>query len=181
MEINAARAADGLKIGNRVLVDDVRTQRDVVGGGHAQLPSLVQYAVLPVGEAVLVLVDIACKRFAVTKALPVASRDRLVHPAPRFLPHTEGAVLNGSGYILGGPSKVRQLEVVDGARAVARQVGDKSIAHQRDQVAGQAVFYHMRAHGQYHGVLVLPCCFDTFNQSVEFFPAPVRHRGDAGG
>ena len=148
VEIDSAGLSDGGEIHAGMLMDDVRAQRDVVRRGNVHPIRLIQHAVVLIGEAVGMLVDVAGQRLAIADVRRRAALNGLVHPRAGLLPHAEGAVLDGRGHVLGGAAQIGQLEVVDAARAVAGDVGDIALAHQRDEIGRQAALDDVRAHGE---------------------------------
>ena len=67
-----------------------------------------------------------------------------------LVPQPELAVLDVAGHALGGRADQRELEVVDRARAVHRDVGDEAAFHQVDDEAREPDLDHVRAHQQDH-------------------------------
>ena len=176
MEIHAAARADGGKIHAGVLVDDVRAEGDMVSGGHIRLIGLIEHAVVQMREALRVLVHIGGERATISHAPLCALLDGLIHPGPGFLPHAEGTVLDGGGHMFGSAAEVTQLKIVDGAGAVARQMGNDALLNQGDQVAAEPVFDNVRTHGQDDRASVAPRRHHALDQFVKIRVFPRRNR-----
>ena len=128
------------------------------------------------------LVNVIGQGLAVAHVVSGAILERLVHPAPCLLPHTEAAVLQRTGDILAGAAQIGQLKVVDAAGAITGDMGDDAPLHQLDQVAGQAVLDHMSALGPDHGSSGGSGGLDALHQFIKFRTAvPVGNGIHTGG
>ena len=103
-----------------MLVDDVRAQRDVVGRGHVVQPRLVKHAIVFVRKTIRILVYVPRQAFAISVAFGRACLDGFVHPTACLFPHAKGTVFNRGGNVFGSAAQIRQLKIVNAARAVAR-------------------------------------------------------------
>ena len=128
-----------------MLVHDVAANAHMHRGGDVAPVARRQQAVFPVGE--FVLLDVAAQRLAKAVALRRVFVDRLVVQAC-LLPQAELALGDVLGHALGRCADHRQLEVMDGRRAVHGEVVDVARLHHRDHGRRHAGSDHMPAQHQ---------------------------------
>ena len=87
----------------------------------------------------------ATEALAHAQAVPHAGDERLVHLAPRLVGHAEGAVPQAGGDVLRGRAEAGDLVVVDGGRAVHRDVRDDAAPHQLDEHGCEAGLHDVAA------------------------------------
>ena len=132
LEILPAAPADGAKIGQGMLVDDICADGNVHGIGDAAAIRGVNQAQVAMDKAVAGSHP-GPHGFADAQALARPGLDGQVELAARFFCHAKRAVFEAFGHILAGGSLKGDLEIVDHGGPVAGQVGDHAPLDQIDQ------------------------------------------------
>ena len=93
MKVDPARLPDRRKIRCRMLMDNIRSERDVERRRDPEPVCLIQHTVVAIRELIPVSVDIPSERLSVSHIMRGAVPDRFIHPSSCLLPHPEGPVL----------------------------------------------------------------------------------------
>ena len=123
LEIYSRAFTYHLHIARGVLMNDIGSEGDVVGGGNVIDIRLIKHAILAVGEFVGIFKNVFSQGLSVAETLRRAQAKGFVHPGARLLPHSEGAVLDGGGHVLAGTSEIGKLEIVNASRTVGGDMG----------------------------------------------------------
>ena len=137
--------AGGGGIEGRVLVDDILAKADMDRDGDAEAVSRGENARLAVRK--VFFLDHASGGLAQADAIARGLRRGGVEAAG-FVPETELAGADVARDALASLSDQGELEIVDHAGAVERDVGEQAALHQVDQQRGVALAQDVRAAGE---------------------------------
>jgi hypothetical protein len=121
------------------------------------------FAVLGVGAQL----EPAAQRFAHSQAFAHAARDGAVHLAPGLFGGAEAAVGQHRFHVLAGVAGERDLEIVDGRRAVHGERGGIAAPHQVDQHRRQAALDYVAAQAPDDGAPAPPRLADGVHHGAK--------------
>ncbi len=110
--------------------------------------------------------DESSHRLAVTASLEGARGEGEIDEEAGFFPRPELALLDIAPHVLARRAKPREFPIVDDAGAVARQMSQPSLLHERDQHGGEAVLEGVRPGGENHGTPRGACRADPTDDLV---------------
>ena len=96
-----------------------------------------------------------------------AGHECVVHAAPGLFGHPERAVAQTGGHVFGGAAEPRDLVVVDGGRAVHREVRDDAASHQFDEQRRQPGLHDVAAEHGHHAPVATLGVGDGLHDALE--------------